>query len=148
MNNVFQVGFHYVVAGYDIYLGEVLPAWFGKLYSDYKTPCNAIVFITVIALMVPFFGRTALGWIVDMSSIGAAVGYGYTSLAAFKFARREHNNVIIVTSLLGTLFAFIFVILLLVPIPLFNTSLGKESYFCFAVWIVLGILFYVFSGKR
>ena len=83
-----------------------------------------------------------------MSSIGAAVGYGYTSLAAFKFARREHNTVIIVTSFLGTLFALIFVILLLVPIPSFNTSLGKESYTCFAVWIVLGILFYVFSGKR
>ena len=127
---------------------KALPAWFGKLHSDYKTPCNAIVFIMVIALMAPFFGRTALGWIVDMSSIGAAVGYGYTSQAAFKFARREHNNVIILTSLLGTLFALIFVILLLVPIPLFNTSLGKESYTCFAVWIVLGILFYVFSERR
>ena len=126
---------------------KVIPAWFGKLHTEYKTPSNAILFIMTIALIAPFFGRTALGWIVDMSSIGAAVGYGYTSLAAFKFARLEYNRVIMATSFLGTLFALIFVILLLVPIPLFNTSLGKESYICFAVWIVLGILFYMFSPK-
>ena len=127
---------------------KVIPAWFGKLHAEYKTPSNAILFIMIIALIAPFFGRTALGWIVDMSSIGAAIGYGYTSLAAFKFARMEHNRVIMATSLLGTLFALVFVVLLLVPIPLFNTSLGKESYICFAVWIVLGILFYMFSPKR
>ncbi|MDO4418417.1 MAG: amino acid permease, partial [Eubacteriales bacterium] len=58
---------------------KVLPAWFGRLHPGYKTPANAIVFVLVIALAAPFFGRTALGWIVDMSSIGAAIGYGYTS---------------------------------------------------------------------
>ena len=61
---------------------KVLPAWFGKLDPRFKTPSNAILFVLVIALAAPFFGRTALGWIVDMSSIGAAIGYGYTSLAA------------------------------------------------------------------
>ena len=126
---------------------NVLPAWFGRLHPGYKTPANAIAFVLVIALAAPFFGRTALGWIVDMSSIGAAIGYGYTSLAAYHFAKKERNTEIMVTGVIGTVMALIFMILLLVPIPMFNCSLGKESYFCLILWIVLGIVFYVRSGN-
>ena len=68
---------------------NVLPSWFGELHGKYKTPAHAILFTLVIALVGSLWGRTALGWIVDMSSIGAAIGYGYTSLAAYKFAKRD-----------------------------------------------------------
>lgn len=127
---------------------KVLPEWFGKLHEKNKTPGNAIIFIMLISLIAPFFGRTALGWVVDMSSLGAAVGYGYTSMAAAKFAKKEGNSGILASGVLGTIFAIIFVILLLVPIPLFGCSLGKESYICLLVWIVLGLIFYVFSQRK
>ncbi len=127
---------------------RVLPDWFGKLDERYKTPANAIKFVLVIALVAPFFGRTALGWIVDMSSIGAAIGYGYTSLAAFKFAKKEKHTPIMVTGVIGFLMALVFVVLLLVPIPMFNCSLGKESYICLLIWIVLGLVFYVTSSRK
>ena len=77
---------------------KVLPGWFGELHEKYKTPAHAILFVLSIALIAPFFGRTALGWIVDMSSTGAAIGYGYTSLAAYKFAKKENNAGIYGTS--------------------------------------------------
>lgn len=93
-------------------------------------------------MVAPFFGRTALNWIVDMSSLGAAIGYGYTSLAAYKIAKKKNKKKIMATGILGGLFGLMFVILLLVPIPLFNCSLGKESYICLIIWIVLGIIFY------
>ena len=101
-----------------------------------------------VALIAPFFGRVALGWIVDMSSIGAAIGYGYTSLAALKYARREKNTAITATGVLGCLMALVFVVLLLVPIPALGTSLGKESYISFLVWILLGVAFYLRSRKK
>ena len=126
---------------------KVLPAWFGKLDPRFKTPSNAILFVLVIALAAPFFGRTALGWIVDMSSIGAAIGYGYTSLAAYRFAKKERNTEVMITGIIGSIMALIFMILLLIPIPVFNCSLGKESYICFIIWIVMGVIFYVRSGK-
>ena len=126
---------------------KVLPAWFGKLDPRFKTPSNAILFVLVIALAAPFFGRTALGWIVDMSSIGAAIGYGYTSLAAYRFAKKEANTEVMITGIIGSIMALIFMILLLIPIPVFNCSLGKESYICFIIWIVMGVIFYVRSGK-
>ena len=127
---------------------KVLPNWFGELHAKYKTPAHAITFVLIIALIAPFFGRTALGWIVDMSSIGAAIGYGYTSLAAFKYAKKEKNTGIMITGIIGAVMALAFMVLLLVPIPMFNCSLGKESYICLIAWIVIGIVFYFTAKKR
>lgn len=127
---------------------HVLPRSFGKLHPKYNTPFIAILFILAVSLVAPFFGRTALGWIVDMSSIGAAVGYGYTSLAAAKLAHREGNKLICFTGVCGSIFACVFAILLLVPIGNLNCSLSKESYICLGLWIVLGCIFYFSSRKR
>lgn len=121
---------------------KIVPRWFSSLSSKRKTPKNAYLFIMAISLIGPFFGRTALGWLVDMSSIGAAIGYGYTSAAAFRQSRIEKNVRIQVTAFLGCVFSIIFSILLLIPIPIFNCSLGKESYFCLVIWGILGIAFY------
>lgn len=125
----------------------VLPGWFGKLHKKYKTPSNAIIFVLLISLIAPFFGRTALGWIVDMSSLGAAIGYGYTSLAAYKFAKGENRKDVIITGIIGCLLALIFIVLLLVPIPKLSCSLGKESYISLIIWIITGILFYFFAKR-
>lgn len=127
---------------------KVLPTWFGILHPKYKTPANAIMFVLIVALIAPFFGRTALGWIVDMSSIGAAIGYGYTSCAAFKYAKKDKHKGIMVTGLMGGFMSIVFMTLLLVPIPMFNSSLGKESYICLIVWVIIGGIFYFLSKKN
>lgn len=125
---------------------NVIPSWFGVLHPKYKTPENAILFVMAVSIIAPFFGRTALGWIVNMSSLGAAIGYGYTSASAFVFARKEGNRGIMITGVIGCAFAVLFMVLLLVPISLFNCSLGKESYLCLIIWVILGIIFYRRSG--
>lgn len=127
---------------------QVLPGWFGRVHPKYKTPMNAILFVMIISLIAPFFGRTALGWIVDMSSTGAAIGYAYTSAAALKLALKEKKTGVIITGILGVIMALAFLVLLLVPIPMFNCSLGKESYICLLIWVVLGVIFYFSSKKR
>ncbi len=144
------VGFYMATSRllYSMAKEKVLPDWFGELHEKYKTPAHAILFVMLIALAAPFFGRTALGWIVDMSSLGAVIGYGYSSLAAFRFAKMEQNPGIMVTGALGAVMALAFAVLLLVPIPLFDCSLGKESYICLIVWIVIGVLFYFSAKKR
>ena len=83
-----------------------------------------------------------------MSSIGAAIGYGYTSLAAYKYAKEEKNTGIMTTGIIGGIMALAFIVLLLVPIPMFNCSLGKESYICLIAWIVIGVIFYFTAKKR
>ncbi len=121
----------------------VIPRWFGILNKKYKTPANSIIFVLIISMIASLFGRTALGWIVDMSSTGAAVGYGYTSLAALHFAKKENNTGIMITGIIGFIMSLVFIVLLLVPIPMFNCSLGKESYISLVIWIILGGVFYI-----
>ena len=126
---------------------QVLPAWFSKIHEQHKTPVNAILFIMAVSMIAPFFGRTALGWIVNMSSLGAAVGYGYTSASAVRFAKNEHKPAIVFTGILGVFFSVVFGLLLLVPIAGLDSSLEKESYISLAVWIVLGVFFYFYTKK-
>lgn len=121
---------------------RVIPMWFGKLDERHKTPENAIFAVMCVSLIAPFFGRTALGWLVDMSSLGAAIGYMYTSAAAFKYAYQVGNRRIMLTGLVGLVSAGIFAMLLLIPIHGLDCSLGKESYICLVVWIAVGIYFF------
>lgn len=133
---------------YSISGSKMLPEWFGRVHPKYKTPYNALIFVMIISLIAPFFGRNTLVWIVDMSSVGAAIGYGYTSAAAFKFALKEKNTGIMVTGALGTVFAVACAVILLVPIKGLNCSLGKESYICLGVWTVLGIIFSISNSCK
>ena len=133
---------------YAMALDGVIPKTFGKLSVKYKTPVRAILFVLLVSCIAPFFGRTALGWIVDMSSTGAAIGYGYTSAAALKMAHKVKNKRVMITGTIGVIVSLIFIIILLVPLPGLNCSLGKESYFFFGLWCILGIVFYLKSDTH
>ncbi|MGN0374191.1 MAG: APC family permease, partial [Butyrivibrio sp.] len=65
-----------------------------------------------------------------------------------KFAVKEKKYGIIFTGALGTLFAIVCAVILLIPIKGLNCSLGKESYICLAVWTVLGVIFSLNRHKK
>ena len=127
---------------------KALPNWFSKIDSKYKTPINAILFVMIISLIAPWFGRKVLSWVVDMSSIGAAIGYGYTCIASYKTLKnnpQDKKPVLKVLSVIGFTFSIIFVLLLIIPgMP---SSLAVESRVCLVVWMVIGLIFYFWSKK-
>ena len=57
---------------------ELLPGFFAKR-NRHGAPENAILVILAVSLVMPFFGRTAISWIVDVTTVGAAIAYAYTS---------------------------------------------------------------------
>lgn len=57
------------------------------LTRGFEKSGHCFLFIMGISVAIPFLGRNALGWVVDVSSFGAIVGFGYTSLVAFRTAR-------------------------------------------------------------
>lgn len=127
-----------------------LPRIFGKIDSKYGTPKNAIIFCIIISLTGPVLGREALGWFVDMSAIGASIGFLFTSLATFITLRRNNDGgaALKVTAILGAVFSSAFIVLQLVPIPgLEGVHFGWQSYLMLAIWVVLGIAFYVKQRK-
>ncbi len=127
---------------------NVLPRWFGQLHPRYKTPRNAILFIMVLSLAAPWFGRTVLNWIVDMSSIGAAIGFGFTSAATFAVLRRKGDRRIYmyVNAVLGLVFSLFFLGLLVIPNPW--AYLGKESRIALLIWAAMGSVFFLSSRTR
>ena len=122
-----------------------LPEWFGVIDEKYNTPKNAMIFCIAISLTGPILGREALGWFVDMSAIGASIGYFFTSAATLKtiHADGDGSGMLKTMASLGVAFSIIFVILQLVPIPgLSGVHFGKESYLMLIIWIAIGAAFY------
>ena len=128
-----------------------LPEWFGKIDEKHQTPKNAMLFCIIISLCGPVLGREALGWFVDMSAIGASIGYFFTSAATLVTLKRDGDGTKTtkVMALIGVVFSVAFMILQLVPIPgLSGVHFGKESYILLVVWIVIGVLFYSMQKKN
>ena len=128
-----------------------LPEFLGRIDSKHGTPKNAIIFCMIISLSGPVLGREALGWFVDMSAIGASIGYAFTCMSAIITMKRsnESNHFLEAMAFLGACFSFMFMVLQLVPVPgLEGVHFGNESYIMLAVWLVIGAVFYAKQSKH
>ncbi len=127
-----------------------LPKWFGKVDKKYGTPKNAMIFCVIVSLSGPILGREALGWFVDMSAIGASIGYFFTCASTLITARREKDatTFLKIMAIVGVIFSVTFMVLQLIPIPgLSGVHFGKESYIMLVIWIALGFIFYLKERK-
>src|SRR5699024_8871730 len=61
---------------------KFIPDVFAKLHPRFNTPYIAVIFVLIVTLAAPWLGRTALSWIVDMSSVGVSIAFFATSLVA------------------------------------------------------------------
>lgn len=127
-----------------------LPEWFGVIDKKYGTPKNAMIFCIIISLSGPILGREALGWFVDMSAIGASIGYFFTCASTLVTAKRDGDCSTFLKGMavMGICFSVAFMVLQLIPIPgLSGVHFCNESYIMLAVWIAIGLLFYVKQRK-
>ncbi len=111
-------------------------------------PKNAILFLILLALPIPFLGRSAIGWIVDVNTIGVAIAYTYTSTVAFRQAREEKKKWGMVFGALGIGFSAFFLLYFLIPNLWSVSTLSMESYLMFLVWSVLGFVTFYLIFRR
>lgn len=119
----------------------MLPSWFGYINHN-GVPTHAGLFCTAVSGITCLFGRAVMGWVFDMASIGASIGFAYTSISAAKYAWQERRTDILIFGALGFLLSLGMAVLLLIPIPGLNVSLGHESYMLLVIWIIVGVIFY------
>jgi signal transduction histidine kinase/CheY-like chemotaxis protein len=124
----------------------ILPAWFGRLGAR-NTPENALLFLTLLSALIPLLGRSAIGWIVDVNTLGASVAYLYTSAAAFVLARREHLSRERTCGAAGMGIALMFGFCLMF---FASDTIRTATYMILAIWSILGFAFfyYVFSHDQ
>lgn len=123
-----------------------LPKWFAKLSPKYGTPKNAIIFTMCASLFAPWFGREILIWIVDMTSVGAAIVFAYTTASAAIIARKKNDRLQMWIGWIGCIFSLFFLSLLIVPgMPGY---LSFQSRVVLLAWIAIGVVFYLIIRKN
>lgn len=120
--------------------GETLHVLSGL--NRHGNPDKAIFAILALSVLIPFLGRTAIGWIVDVTTLGATLIYGLVSHAVYCRAKQEQKRREAITGLIGFLLMTVFVLLLLLPGILPFHAMETESYILFIVWSVLGLTYF------
>lgn len=68
--------------------GGMLPPVFSRLHPRYESPVAAVVLITALSVLAPFFGRQALVWLVDAGALAAVLGYLLVTVSFLRIRRR------------------------------------------------------------
>lgn len=137
--NGFMLGGSKLIASFSNY--KFLPLRF-SLQDKNHVNRNAIWFIASISLIAPWFGRNVIIYIVDMSSVLAALVYAYVSFIAFK----ESRGIIKIITFIGLMVSVSFMGLLLIPGS--PAQLSIPSYIFLLIWGLLGFYYFNQHAKR
>ena len=105
-------------------------------------PSRAIWLVVGVSALIPFLGRTAIGWIVDVTTLGATLIYSLISHAVYRHARDAQRRTETATGIAGLVLMGCFLVLLLIPGLLPFHAMETESYILFIVWSVLGLAYF------
>ena len=120
-----------------------LPLFLGGRNAD-GAPRNAVLVLAALAILVVPLGRAVIGIVVDISILGAAVAYAYTSSAAFKTARKAGDRVTQATGLLGLVFSIVVIFFFVMPfMTLDATMIATESYLVLIVWCLAALATFI-----
>ena len=118
-----------------------LPHWLGVRSEKTGAPVHAILTLFIVGALFMLIGRSVLAWMMDLSSVGAAIAFFYTSAGAFRLARKEGRAGLKVTGAIGAAFSVAAIVLLMVPIPMLGTTFDVQSAVFLISWIALGLNF-------
>lgn len=119
----------------------IIPKAFEQV-NTHGVPWKGLLLVVGISLIVPLVGRTAIGWIVDVTTIGATAIYALVSASALRLALSRSDRVEAVFGGIGLVIMLCFGLQLLLP-ALFSTgTIAAESYFLFTAWSVVGIVYF------
>ena len=119
----------------------IVPERFAQL-SDKQIPVKSILLILAISLPIPFLGRTPIGWIVDTTTIGATILYGFAAMAVFKAAGQEGKKGDRVLSAVSLAVMTVFLLLLLFPGLFYDHTIETETYALMTVWSMIGLIYF------
>ena len=118
---------------------RLLPGKIAELDKN-QAPRKAILSILAASVLLPFLGRTAISWIVDVTTVGATIAYAFTSASAWKEARKQHHRLYTVMGFIGMMVSLLFALEFLIPNIMSIKTMATESYLILAAWSILGFV--------
>lgn len=125
---------------------QMMPERFAELDKNH-TPKNAIIFLLCISVIIPFLGRSAIGWIVDVATVGATIAYAYLSACAYKDAK-GNSKIFRISGFVGFVVSILFVLYFLIPSLLAVDTLSMESYLILSAWGIFGLMYFLLLFRK
>ncbi|NBI06012.1 APC family permease [Senegalia massiliensis] len=97
---------------------------------------KSIKFVAIVSLIAPWLGREVIIYIVDMSSLLAAIAYFYVCYIGYKTTIGIDR----ILSIIGVLISLIFMALLIIPGS--PGKLSNPSILMMILWMGIGFLYY------
>lgn len=119
----------------------ILPERYARL-SRKQIPVNTILLLIAVSLPIPFMGRSAIGWVVDTTTIGATIIYGFASATVFKAAGQEGCKKDRRIAGFCLLILLAFMVYLLFPGVFTDNNIETETYILMTAWSILGLIFF------
>ncbi len=132
---------------------KMIPPFFGRVHPKHRTPSNAIIFITALSAIAPFFGRQVLVWIVDASGLATVIAYMFVVVSfialRIKEPRLERPYKIKNAKLVGTIAVLLVAFYICLYMPGSPSALiWPNEWIIILAWIVLGAVFILFMRGR
>ena len=103
----------------------------------------SILFIMLVSILISIFGSNMLESFLKLSAVGAVIGFGYTSFAAWKLARKMGKTLFMATGIAGTVASVVFAAVNLIPSLTAMEMLNAEAYLFLSIWCLIGLMFYL-----
>lgn len=151
LNSFFVAGARVLLA---LGRARLLPSGFSKVHPVYKTPHVANIFIAVITLVGAFFGKSLLGPIINVCSLGFMLAWLMVCCSAIKL-RKEYPDMLrpynmpggIKMGYLAVSLSFIMMMILILPVSPGALAWPSE-WGIVAIWSIIGILIYSVSTRQ
>lgn len=148
--NSFLIGGSRVL--YSMSKARMLPRTFSLLHKEYNTPYASIIFIGVISMLAPLFGRVMLVWVVDAANFACCLAYCIVAMSFLRlrkmkptmdrpFKVRRGKLIGGLASMMAGFMALMYVI------PGTNCSLVWQEWIIVGGWSLMGLLL-AFRAKR
>ena len=132
---------------------HMIPTYFGKIHSKYKTPKNAIILVGTMSVISVFFGRKMLIWISDTASFACCVAYCMVAISFLMIRKKDpdlnrpykvkHYKIV---GLIAAIMSGMMALLYLVPGT--GCTFTRAEGIIAISWIVLGAVFFLLSRKN
>ena len=141
--NGFMVGGSRII--YAMAESGMLPDWLGRIHPRYRTPANAVLLVGVLSIVAPFFGRSALVWLVDAGGLGIVLAYLIVAISFLVLRRKEPEMERPFRAGRGPIIGIIAVVLSLgiaiQYLPGLPAGLVTPEWIIVGIWTIVGLIF-------
>lgn len=148
--NAFYIGGSRAI--YALAKADMLPRVFAELHPRYNTPTNAILLIGAVSSIAPFFGRSAMVWLVDAGGLGIVLAYLFVaaSFVILRYREPDMERPFLVPGgkVVGIIAIGLSLALIALYLPGSPSALLPVEWVIFGVWMAGGAAMYGWARVR